>query len=110
MKLNRLEAHDRLQYLKEDQSANVFKGAEDCLKKNPDSIGLQSKSDYIYIFAHARTADSGVDKRLLSQPRLLRPKADPNSYLFRVQSNTDLLEMCWLLPPDEMWEQYKKGN
>ncbi len=44
------------------------------------------------------------------QPRLTKPPAQSNSYLFRAQSHTDLLEVCWLLPPSEMWDQYNKGN
>jgi len=110
MKINRLETHDRLLHFKKDQSANIFQGAEDCLKKNPDSLFLQSKSPYIYLFAHPRTCDDGVTKKMFWQPRLTKPSAQTNSYLFRATSNTDLLEVCWLLPPEEMWPQYKKGN
>ena len=52
MKLNRLETHDRLIHFKKDQEANIFQGAEDCLKKNPDSLFFQSKCPYVYLFAH----------------------------------------------------------
>lgn len=110
MKINRLETHDRLLHLKKDQEINIFKGAEDCLKKNPDSLFLQSRSPYVYLFAHPRTADDGVNKRMLWQPRLSRPKAQTNSYLFRAISNSDIIEVCWLLPPKEMWRQYQLGN
>jgi hypothetical protein len=110
MKLNRLETHDRLLHLKKDQSANISQGAEDCLKKNPLSLALQAHSHYVYLFAHPRTADDGVTKRLLWQPRLTRPAAQTNSYLFRALSKTDTLEVCWHIPPKEMWSQYKRGN
>lgn len=110
MKINRLETHDRLQHFIQEQSHTIWQGAEDCLKKNPDSLKLQEKSPYIYIFAHPRTADDGLTKRMLWQPRLTKPKAQTNSYLFRAQSNTDILEVCWLIPPKEIWGQYKKGN
>lgn len=110
MKINRLEAHDRLEHLIEDQSANIFQGAEDCLKKNPLSLALQDKCPYIYMFAHPRTHDDGINKKLFWQPRLSIPEPQINSYLFRVNSNTDLIEVCWILPPKEMWDQYKKGN
>lgn len=110
MKLNRLEAHDRLLHLKQDQSLNIAQGAEDCLKKNPLSLALQEKSHYIYIFAHPRTADDGVNKRMYWQPRLSKPEAQENSYLFRAISKTDNLEICWLIPPKTMWKQYRKGN
>jgi len=110
MKLNRLETHDRLLHFKKDQEANIFQGAEDCLKKNPDSLFFQSKSPYIYIFAHPRTCDDGVTKKMFWQPRLWKPKAQTNSYLFRAKSNTDIIEICWLLPPKELWNQYILDN
>jgi len=110
MKLNRLETHDRYQHLMQDQSANVFQGAEDCLKKNPLSLALQEKCPYIYIFAHPRTAEDGTSKKLFWQPRLSIPKPQTNSYLFRAISKTDMIEICWLLPPREMWPQYQKGK
>jgi hypothetical protein len=110
MKIDRLETHDRLLHLQNDQGANLSQGAHDCLTKNPLSLALQAKSHYIYIFAHPRTADDGVNKRMLWQPRLGRPKAQTNSYLFRAKSNTDILEICWMLPPEEMWAQYRRGN
>jgi len=110
MKINRLEAHDRLLHLKKDQSANIFQGAEDCLKRNPDSLFFQDKSPYVYLFAHPRTCEDGVTKKMFWQPRLWKPKAQTNSYLFRAHSKTDIIQVCWLLPPEEMWAQYKKGN
>lgn len=110
MKLNRLETHDRLLHLQKDQALNISKGAQDCLKKNSLSIVLQQYSPYIYMFAHPRTAEDGVNKRMIWQPRLTKPKAQTNSYLFRAQSNSDNIEVCWLIPPREMWPQYNKGN
>lgn len=110
MKLNRLETHDRLQHFVKDQSINIFQGAEDCLKKNPDSLAIQEKCPYVYLFAHPRTAEDGTTKRMLWQPRLSIPKAQTNSYLFRAISHTDLIQVVWLIPPREMWPQYEKGN
>ena len=110
MKLNRLETHDRYEHFIKDQAINISQGCEDCLKKNPLSLKLQEKSPYIYIFAHPRTADDGFTKRMLWQPRLTRPRSQTNSYLFRAQSKSDLIEVCWILPPREMWSQYKEGN
>lgn len=110
MKLNRLETHDRLEHFKKDQAKNIWEGADECIKRNPLSLALQDKSPYIYIFAHPRTADDGVTKRLLWQPRLTKPEAQSNSYLFRAISKTDVVEVCWLIPPEEMWKQYQRGN
>lgn len=110
MKINRLETHDRLKHLISDQSINISQGASDCLKENSLSLALQEKSPYIYIFAHPRTHDDGVNKVMYWQPRLTKPLAQTNSYLFRAKSKSDVLEVCWMLPPKEMWAQYKKGN
>ena len=127
MKLNRLETHDRLKHLIKDQSANIFQGAEDCLKKNPFSLAIQERSPYLYIFAHPRTIQ--MDERiklfntgryksfsevpttkLLWDPRLSIPEPQTNSYLFRAISKTDIIEVCWMIPPEEHWKQYKEGN
>ena len=110
MQIDRLETHDRLLHFKEDQAKTIFQGAEDCLKKNLLSLQLQEHSPYVYIFAHPRTCDSSLDKRLIWQPRLTKPVPQTNSYLFRAVSKTDILEICWLIPPSEMWNQYQKGN
>ena len=110
MKINKLEAHDRLKHLKEDQSSNIFQGADDCLKKNPYSLAIQEKSPYVYLFAFPKTADDGVTKIMFWQPRLGKPLAQTNSYLFRAISKTDIIEICWLIPPREMWPQYNIGK
>jgi hypothetical protein len=110
MKLNLFESHDRLIQLQKDQAEILSQGLEDCLKRNPLSLSLQAKSDYVYIYAHPRTDDDGFTKRMLWQPRLGKPKAQTNSYLFRAASNTDIIEVCWMIPPREMWPQYRKGN
>jgi hypothetical protein len=110
MKLNRLETHDRLEHLIKDQSANIFQGADDCMKRNPLSLQMQEKSPYVYLFAHPRTADDGVTKVMYWQPRLTKPPAQENSYLFRAISNTDTIEIKWLIPPQELWKQYTRNN
>lgn len=110
MKLNRLETHDRLGHFIEDQSVNIWKGAEDCLKRNKLSLALQERSPYIYIFAHPRTESDGVTKKMFWQPRLTKPEAQTNSYLFRAKSKTDSIEVCWILPPEEIWKQFEKGK
>lgn len=110
MKINRLEAHDRLLYFKKDQDVNIFKGAEDCLKKNPLSLAIQERSPYVYLFAHPRTADDGVTKVMYWDPRLSIPEPQTNSYLFRAISKTDIVEIVWIIPPKEHWKQYSKGN
>lgn len=110
MKLDVLETHDRLQHLVKDQSEIIFQGAEECLKRNPTSLAMQDRSPYIYIFAHPRKSDDGINTRLLWQPRLSIPKAQTNSYLFRAISKTDQIQIVWMIPPREMWGQYDEGN
>lgn len=109
MKIERLETHDRYLELMKQQSLSLSQGAEDCLKRNDLSLRLQQSSPYIYIWAHPRTTEDGSAKRMLWQPRLKKPKAQTNSYLFRAKSNSDEIEVVWMIPPREMWPQYKKG-
>jgi len=109
MKLSIHETHDRLLHFIKDQSESIWQGANDCLKHNSLSLALQEKSPYIYMFAHPRTTDDG-NKVMFWQPRITKPKAQTNSYLFRALSKTDIIEICWLLPPREQWSAYKKGN
>jgi len=73
-------------------------------------LAMQSRCPYVYLFAHPRTHEDGVNKRLIWQPRLTRPEAQTNSYLFRAMSHSDNIEVCWMLPPRELWDQYVKGN
>lgn len=109
MKINRLETHDRLLHLKKDQEINVFKGAEDCLKINKLSLQYQEKSPYVYIFAFPKTNEYGHPE-MYWQPRLSRPTAQTNSYLFRATSKTDIIEVCWLIPPREQWPMFQGSN
>src|SRR5208337_5026593 len=110
MKLNVFDAHDRLLELNKTQSNILAQGCEDCLKRNPLSLALQEKSPYIYIFAHPRTEPDGNKKVMYWQPRISRPSPQTNSYLFRVQSKTDVIEICWMIPAMETWANFRKGN
>lgn len=127
MKVDRLETHDRHQYLMQDQNEMVAQGASDCLKSNKLSLAYQERSPYVYIFCHSRTLgldekmalwatgqfnsfDEIPEKILLWQPRLSKPEPQENSFLFRAVSKTDIVEVCWILPSQENWGQYKKGN
>lgn len=139
MKIDRLDAHDRLEHLQKDQSHVIAQGCDDCLKKNSLSLAIQARCHYVYIFAHPRTI--GLDERIarfnedlelsfldlsyvrryktledvpdkvfIWQPRLSKPRSQTNSYLYRAKSNSDLIKICWFIPPRELWEQFKKGN
>lgn len=107
-KIDRFETTDRYDEIKSDETQKIQEGLHECLTKNDLSLVLQKYSPYIYVFAHVRT--EGNKKRLLWQPRLTKPEAADNSYLFRVESNTENCEICWILPPMRMWEEFtKKG-
>lgn len=103
MKVSRLEAHDRLQHLKK-QSFDIAECCQDLIEQRP--FGEHP----FYIFAHARTDDDGVSKRLIWQPRLTKPKAQSNSMLFKVYPGTDNVRVIWMIPSVEMWGQYEQGN
>lgn len=105
MKINRLDAHDRLQSLK-TQSNYISQGCEDCIRNRPEEFGKLP----FYIFAHARTHENGADKRLLWTPRLTKPKAQTNSMLFKYYPIQDLIKIIWMIPDRALWKQFKKGN
>jgi hypothetical protein len=103
MKVDRLETHDRYKEFTK-QSFDISECCQDLINKRPFG------SHAFYIFAHARTDDDGITKRLIWQPRLTKPKAQTNSMLFKAYPNSDNIRICWMIPAREMWDQYKKGN
>ncbi len=103
MKLNRLETHDRLQFFTK-QSFDIGECCQDLIKKKPFG------DHPFYIFAHSRTEEDGVTKRLIWQPRLTKPKAQTNSMLFKAYPGTDLIKVIWMIPDRILWAQYTKGK
>jgi hypothetical protein len=103
MKLNRLETHDRYEYFTK-QSFSIAECCQDLINKRPYGIYP------FYIFAHTRTADDGVTKRLIWQPRLTKPRAQSNSMLFKAYPGTDILKVIWIIPDKTLWAQFKKNN
>ena len=103
MKINILDAHDRYQHFTK-QSFDIGECCEDLVKKRPFG------SHPFYIFAHARTDEDGVSKRLIWQPRLTKPKAQTNSMLFKAYPGSDMIKIIWMIPERAMWDQYKKGQ
>jgi len=102
MKLNRLDAHDRYEYLTK-QSFDIGECCQDLINKRP-------YGDHpFYIFAHTRTEEDGATKRLIWQPRLTKPQAQTNSMLFKAYPGTDVLKVIWMIPAPEMWSQYSQG-
>jgi hypothetical protein len=101
--IDRLETHDRYQsFTKQD-----FSIAECC----QDIINKRPFGNYpFYIFAHPRTDDDGITKRMLWQPRLTKPKAQTNSMLFKAYPGSDVVNVIWIIPDRPLWPQYKKGN
>ncbi len=102
MKINILDAHDRLQHFTK-QSFDIGECCQNLIEQRP--FGDVA----FYIFAHARTDDDGVNKRLIWQPRLTKPKAQTNSMLFKAYPGTDIIKVLWMIPDRSMWSQYAKG-
>jgi len=101
MKINPLDAHDRLLHFTK-QNFSIEECCQDLINQRP--FGNHA----FYIFAHARTDDDGVTKRLIWQPRLTKPKAQTNSMLFKAYPGTDLIKVIWMIPARELWGQYGK--
>lgn len=102
MKLNKLETHDRLQHFTK-QDFSIGECCQDLINQRPFG------DHPFYIFAHARTDDDGVTKRMIWQPRLTKPKAQSNSMLFKAYPGSDNIKVIWMIPAEELWGQYQKG-
>ena len=103
MQINRLETHDRYKsFTRNPQDIDAC--CQDLIDQRP--FGNHA----FYIFAHGRTDDDGLKKRIIWQPRLSRPLAQTNSMLFKAYPGSDLVKIIWIIPARELWEQYKKGN
>lgn len=103
MKIDRLDAHDRYEHFTK-QSFDIGECCQDLINKRP--YGQHP----FYIFAHARTEEDGITKRLIWQPRLTKPKAQTNSMLFKAYPGSDVIKVIWMIPAREMWTQYEKGK
>jgi hypothetical protein len=127
MKINILDAHDRLQHLKK-QSDVLGQYCQSIIDSSP--FGNRP----FYIFAHKRqiSPDERIailnsslhgqieqkyfsladvpTHRMIWQPRLTKPKAQTNSMLFKVHPGTDILQTVWIIPERELWSQYNKDN
>lgn len=132
MKINILDAHDRLEHFNK-QADYISQGCQDCIKNRPDEFGTHP----FYIFSHKREIEMderislfNLDlqyhltnlqynrkymrledvptARLIWEPRLTKPKSQTNSMLFKYYPSTDEVKIIWILPPRELWAQYKK--
>jgi hypothetical protein len=117
MKLNRSETHDRLlQYQKQQQS--IGDAVFECIRNVPEGI----KSPF-YVYGHSRSVSydekvsilldgygEAPDARLIWTPRISKPKASPNTYLFLCNKNTDVIQIIWMIPKREIWNEYKPGQ
>lgn len=103
MKIDRLDAHDRLTHFT-SQGFDIAACCQDLVDKRP--FGDHA----FYIFAHTRTDEDGVTKRLIWQPRLTKPKAQTNSMLFKAMPGTDTIRVIWMIPARELWDTFMKGK
>jgi hypothetical protein len=132
MKVNILDAHDRLQQFKK-QSDNISNYCQSLIDQRP--FGEHP----FYIFSHARTfgldekikmfkedlfnsqfdfsykrkykhIEEVPEKKIIWQPRLTRPKSQSNSMLFKVYPGSDMLKIIWMIPDNVMWDNFTKGK
>src|SRR6185503_15537026 len=103
MKINPLDAHDRLTHFKK-QNLSIEECCQDLIDQRPFG------NHPFYIFAHSRTDDDGSTKRLIWQPRHTKPKAQTNSMLFKAYPGKDAIKIIWIIPSRELWGQYDRGK
>lgn len=104
MIINPLDAHDRLLHFKNTQSLDISECCQDLVKQRPFG------DHPFYIFAHPRTEDDSLDKRLIWMPWPVKPRPQTNSMLFKGYPGSDRIDVFWMIPPRELWSQYKYGN
>ncbi len=103
MKINPLDAHDRYTHFTK-QSFSISECVQDLINQKPFG------NHPFYIFAHSRTEDDGVKKRIIWQPRLTKPTSQTNSMLFKAYPGSEDVKIIWMIPPRELWGQYEKGK
>lgn len=121
MKVDFLETHDRLLHFKSDWES-ISQAVADCIHNVPDEIkmpfyvyghsrqiGLDERFN-LYFQGHWQKMEDVPSERLIWMPRISKPLAEPNTYLFKAQKGTDLVEVEWILPKRELWDQYAPDN
>lgn len=120
MKINRSDAHDRYSFYQKQES-DIGACCQNLIDQRPFG------DHPFYIFAHARTLgldekiklyssgkyetlDQVPEKTIIWQPRIDKPLCESNSMLFKAYPGSDILTTIWILPPRELWGQFKKGN
>jgi hypothetical protein len=103
MKVDILDAYDRYKHFTR-QGFDIAECCQNLIDQRP--FGEHP----FYIFAHARTDDDGVTKRLIWQPRLTKPKAQTNSMLFKAYPGTDHIKVIWMIPARELWASFQKDK
>lgn len=121
MKLDLFDTHDLFLEFKKNTDL-IYEGCMECLKNVPESINFP-----FYVYAHSRQigidekmaiiedptipfSQKKADERLIWMPRVTKPRASPNSYLFLIVKRPDLVKICWFLPKEELWPMYDKGK
>ena len=117
MKIDLYDCHDRLIDFRNDWEY-ISQGVQDCINNVPDEI-----KSYFYVFGHSRqigmderfslfmaghylNMDETPTERMIWSPRISKPAAQSNSYLFKTRKGTDIVEVVWLLPKPELWDEY----
>lgn len=120
LKLDRLDAHDRLESIK-TQSDSISLACQKIIDSRPFG------DVPFYIFAHKRelgndercdlwlsgkyaTLQDVPSARLIWQPRLTKPQAQENSMLFKAYPGTDMVKVIWMIPDRALWPSYEKGK
>ena len=104
MKINPLDAHDRLLHFKKSQGRNISECCQDLIDQKPFG------DHPFYAFCHPRTEDDGVNKRFIWSPWIWKPRPQTNSHLYKLYPGTDKVKIIWILPERELWAQFQKGK
>lgn len=117
MKINRLEAHDRLIYYKNDQK-DIGQHVQECINNVPEAI----RSPF-YVYGHTKSlgldekiallsieGTTSLEKRFIWMPRITKPLVSANTYLFLARKGSDVVQTIWAIPVPELWDQFAPGK
>lgn len=117
MKVNKFETHDRLLHYQKQQDS-MGEAVEECIRNVPDCI-----TSPFYVYGHSKSVgfdekislltlgyEQAPESRLIWIPLITKPKATPNTYLFLARKNSDIIEIIWMLPKFELWQEYSPGK
>lgn len=96
------DTHDRLIQFHKKESEEISKFVQSVIDKKPFG------DHPFYLHVIDKSMQGG--KNLIWHPRLTKPKASPNTRLYKVYPNSEKVRIIWHIPREEIWHIFEKGT